>query len=318
MGLRAVLCFASALIWLSARPCSAAEIETDWRAPPECPAKSAFENKLAELVPEDELPDRLAVEMRIFRTEGEYVAELILRGDVTGKRALESETCEELARAAAVVVALSIKAQGPSSPPKPPPEEAGDEDKEPEEVANENDSERIRWGGVTGARVELLLLPAVSAGPELGFLGVGRIFRVALLGGYLFPASRSYTVSDGITEGTAELSLSAVDVRVIGCGVSPTSPWSIGLCVGAGLDVLLYEGTGSDSDERGSALGGRAHASVMGALRLSPHVELNLRAGPWLNLKRREFAVLIGDSEVSAFTPPTVGAELALGVVAHF
>lgn len=327
MGSRVARCSASCFwrwgwirslffLWLLASPCRAGDLQTEWNAPPGCPGVQAFEAKLAELIPEQDLPLHLRIEMRIFRTGGTYIAELTLRGDVEGKRALESETCEELARAAAVVVALSIRASGPD------PEESDDRGDEPKEQSDPKDdataTSGIHFGISAGGRVDFLLLPAVSAGPELGFLVLNRMFRFAVYGGYLFPVARTYALRDGATAGTATLSMSAFDIRVEGCGVSPTILWSVGLCLGAGLDVLRYVGSGSDSDDQGTTLSGRAHASVLGAVRLSERLELTLRGGPWLNFKRQPFSVLIGESVVPAFVPKAVGAELALGATAHF
>src|SRR5690606_25472354 len=92
---------------------AAGRLQLEWTAPADCPDQSAVERRLVELLgaPADSLLSR------DFRALAEIVAkadgfELHLRTETAegdrGSRHLEAATCEKLAAAGAVIIALAI------------------------------------------------------------------------------------------------------------------------------------------------------------------------------------------------------------------
>lgn len=93
---------------LAAAPCAAQDaVLLDWRAPPECPAREAVLSRVAQLHPvTGDLRPPFAATATVSRRPG---ARWRVRIETpSGVRALESRTCEQIAEATAVVVALAL------------------------------------------------------------------------------------------------------------------------------------------------------------------------------------------------------------------
>lgn len=88
-------------------------LELEWDAPPECPRAAAVNQKLDALLGDAAAKtSRLRAEGRIVRVDGRYRLTLTVHEqDRTRDRTIESESCGDLAGAAAVTLGLLLRAQ---------------------------------------------------------------------------------------------------------------------------------------------------------------------------------------------------------------
>lgn len=101
---------ACAVLWAS--PSAAAEpLELSWQAPPGCPQESAVREQIRALVPSAMLESgRLKAEGAITRVDKRFRLNLVLHlGELSGARTIESDSCSDLAGAAAVAVGLLLQ-----------------------------------------------------------------------------------------------------------------------------------------------------------------------------------------------------------------
>ncbi len=211
------------------------------RAPSTCPLGSEIEREITRLVgdaPRDK--GRLKATIDITgsddrtwraRVQSEY-------GGEGGERVLEGGTCRAVARAAALVVALTVDSHAgaidePPPPPKPPEILLPPSPPPPAPV-----SKRQRWFVLFGARTEAGLLPHLGAG-----VGVGAGLRFPL--GSFEVAGATYLPERTTLPGTAaggRFSLLSVGGRacpqIIGAAVD------LFACVGVQWDRLHAEGFG--------------------------------------------------------------------------
>jgi hypothetical protein len=90
-----------------------------WSAPAECPSQAVVEEQVARLV---DPAASLEADVVVTAVEGGFRARLRVRGGGSvGERSLEGESCAELARSTAVVLALSAAKLPDAAPPPPPP-----------------------------------------------------------------------------------------------------------------------------------------------------------------------------------------------------
>jgi hypothetical protein len=102
-----VACVASwAPASLAAQP-----LDLSWQAPPGCPQESAVREQLRALVPSAMLENgRLKAEGTITRIDKRYRLRLVLHlGDISGERSIDSDSCSDLAGAAAVALGLLLQ-----------------------------------------------------------------------------------------------------------------------------------------------------------------------------------------------------------------
>ena len=107
---------AYALCW--AQPAKAAQpLDLSWQAPPGCPQESAVREQIRALVPSAMLESgSVKAEGTITRVDKRFRLNLVLHlGDVSGERSIDSDSCSDLAGAAAV--ALGLLLQSATQPP---------------------------------------------------------------------------------------------------------------------------------------------------------------------------------------------------------
>jgi hypothetical protein len=86
------------------------QLELAWEAPAGCPQRDAVQKRVAELAGQSLRKARLRAEGRIVRVGGHYRLELkVLEGRGARDRTIESESCVDLAGAAAVTLGLLLK-----------------------------------------------------------------------------------------------------------------------------------------------------------------------------------------------------------------
>lgn len=128
---RLIGALAGTLVATALRAQESTPIDLTWEAPPGCPAQSAVVSKIRSLVGASTEYDReLSAEASVMRTERGFLLKLLIRsGDLVGERRIESASCQDLADATAVALALLLQSpeplseqdlQGPEPTPTPP------------------------------------------------------------------------------------------------------------------------------------------------------------------------------------------------------
>jgi hypothetical protein len=87
-----------------------------WKAPPECPQRAAVQARIDALVPAAAgSKERLEADGTIVRADGRFRLTLVMRiGELRGERQIESDSCKDLAGAAAVALGLMLQSADPS------------------------------------------------------------------------------------------------------------------------------------------------------------------------------------------------------------
>jgi len=101
---------AYALAWTE--PANAAQpLDLSWQAPPGCPQESAVRDQIRALVPSAMLESgSVRAEGTITRVDKRFRLNLVLHlGDVSGERSIDSDSCSDLAGAAAVALGLLLQ-----------------------------------------------------------------------------------------------------------------------------------------------------------------------------------------------------------------
>jgi hypothetical protein len=259
--------------WLVAAPPVA--VQVDWQAPPECPDRAQvlaeLETFLEPATQSTEAPEASSVRATVEALEdGRWRLHMeALVGSGRVERTLESATCAQLARAAALIVSVVLRptvilervdrvedapagVEGPVAEPEGPvaePEPMGRADPPagpaPPGTTTIAPDEAVQpEAGVRGMfRVHGSVASGVlpGAGPGLGgALGLGgRGWRVEALGSYMF--ARTGFASRALGAGAE---IRAWSVGAQGCG-EPRWRWlSVPLCLGAEAGALRAVGVG--------------------------------------------------------------------------
>jgi hypothetical protein len=242
-------------------------------------------------------------------------------------RELSAATCAELADAAAMAIALTVRsidgdgdgqarpAPEGNSPRRPPstdrssstavPPLAAAPDATVKRVAfGASPSERMRAAVAIGAIGDAGSLPGVGAGLELSGWVQLRAVRLAASGALLAP--RDKHLSDG-SGGTFQIAFGALEV----CAPRALGQSTFFACGGFELGYLWAEGIGVTRPRQGGSLWEAARAEVGLALVLGPNLALVMRGGASVPLARPDFAL---GGQTSVHQPSSLVARLGLGV----
>ena len=86
-----------------------ASIDIQWQAPPDCPQEGDVRERIRKLIGSRQPDGHLQAEGTIVRTAGHFRLALTVRfGDIVGTRSIDSSSCEDLAGATAVELALLV------------------------------------------------------------------------------------------------------------------------------------------------------------------------------------------------------------------
>lgn len=319
---------ATCLLATSARAQSA--LTLDWDAPAECPKAAWVEASVRRLLstpPSDPLQVRAVV-----RPDGsEWVVDLRFEGAARGTRRLRAASCESVARAAALIVALALdpqaaalaseemaQAEAPRSvppvvpPPPPAPPSPPTRPVRSSPVAHATRA-RIHGHGFVAAALEHGYVPGVVPAAIVGG-GVGaRLWRADLL--VQIAPFASGALEDRPRYG-ADFSVLAAELR--GC-VGPAWTWL------ALEGCAEFRGTHVTGHGTGLTESYRAHAALfaLGAgvlVRIPSRTRLAAEASVDTSVPftRPSFVLLEGDREQAIHRVPMLTARATLGVSLRF
>jgi hypothetical protein len=319
-----------------------------WSAPASCPADDAVRGEIDELLgaPGETPRPRAIAALTVVELDTGYRLEVEVEVDgETSARTIEGETCADLAKAAAFIVATAIDPRlvagspardqdpetvpnaVPETSPEPEPEPESEPESEPEPVSSPPDPKphasgttdparadprALRFGGALEAGVGFGPLPAVGAVVGLQLALLGRRFRVEALAHYWTP-SRATSPADPDVEAIAQ----AWELGARGCGVLSRAIVEVPLCGGVAAGAIHAEGQGALVETA------RTRAAWVRAL-AGPAVRVRVTDRLWLGARVEGFVVLASGrfvtepSGTEVFGPRrggitgTVGIELRL------
>jgi hypothetical protein len=276
---------------LAGPPGTDPRFELSFQAPAGCPTSEQVRVEIADLIGERTNPvtaKTIAAVAAVVAVPDGYELTLSLRdGESTRQRRMHAPTCEELARAAALIVAIAVDpavlerhdlatdeslGNAPkdaprsschcrlteliepfSTSPRCPPSPVCAPPPTPEKPLPELPS-RYRFG--FGAKGSVGALPQVSLGPLVFGAYQGGALRVELAA-----SLQSAQASVAGTGGTGDFDLARLAAR--GCWLVAKTSWSAGPCVAVEGGVLTAKGTGVAQPHRQTA---KWFGSTVGAL----------------------------------------------------
>lgn len=318
-GARSLLrawCWAPALLLAAVKLARAERGAVQWSAPAGCPDGAAVTADVERILGRPFAADVRAEATVRREGDGAFVLHLEMTGkDGKAVRELRGETCENVARATAAIIALSIASSAepaaaatskPSSSPTatvtPPAETPRTARREPSPPMGS-----LR----AGAGFDALALPRFAPTATLaGGLVLDRV-RVEAFGAYV-AGERAVIAGTAPTRG-GDLKLAYGGAR--GCYLPWPARVEVSGCVGLEVGSIFGSGFGVSRPAAAGALWLSPSFGALGVLRLSRNLGLALDLYGVVPLVRRSF-VLAGRGEV--FQPPAASVRAALGVEARF
>jgi hypothetical protein len=247
---------AAAIAWLGA-PATARAADLEWVAPAGCSSRESVLAAVTRAVGPRRAADVEAIRVRaVVESSGRgYRVQL---STPSGERALEAETCDQLADAVALILALAVE---PSAAAPQPQERVAPPQPETERRKPSVSAARSSWLAVGAGQVgDLGTLPGVAVGAEV-FVGL-RVPPVRLeISGAIWAPRRQEV--EGTTAG-GELTLTSAVAQ--GCFLPVLDRFELGGCIGAGIDSMTATAFGPIVVSRGSAvwtvIAGEARAGI--------------------------------------------------------
>lgn len=288
-------------------------LDFTWTAPDTCPTRAEVVEQLSKAVDagEKELPP-LAARATVSRDAAGWHLELETEMDGRqGTRQLEAESCEGLARAATLVLALTLgeglarrqaeaeaaRAKPPPAPPPPPPPPAP----APEPVARA--TRILSWNAGVGTDALGEWGPAFS----LGFAYQPSWLEIGL------DARASLPRTSALPAGSGDVRSVSAGFGVDACAAPTVGSFQLRGCLEGGLDWLFASGQGTERNQEATiplySLGPRVGVRWL----LSEHAFVGLAGTASWFVKRPEL-VVEGLPQRRRIEPLVVGAELGGGV----
>jgi hypothetical protein len=304
----------------AAAPPGAAPFEIDWQGPDDCARGPAVQAKVLRLLGNQRAPGPpIRVQVTVQHEKGSrFVAELTTSaGAGGGSKRLEGESCDAIALASAVVIALSIDpnasldTESPAEEPKPPPQRKPKRPRPappPRPAGPPRETKAYLFGSV-GVLFQLLSQPAASTATGVGV----RYRRLSLeLGGAVYQ-TRDVRRADRPKLG-AELQLATGDV--LGCYAAlPFALGAVELCPGARVEYLTATAFGASSPDTASVLLGSGLAVLRGRLRPTSWLSATFDAGVAVRPFHPKF-VLLGVGDV--YEIPVFSSFMRTGLALEF
>ncbi len=319
----------------------------EWRAPDGCPTRDAVEGEVARLVG-GELPEGATIRADAQTIPAEGAFELTLRTDVEGElgaRTLRAERCDELAAAAALILALMIDpeaamraepehepsapAPGPSladalgpptrviEPPRATEVRRADARRMAEPFTSAGPPPAVRGDSIeallgAGIALDVAALPSATAALVVeGGLGVPLI-DARLRATLLFPQ----TVASGELSG-ASAELMGFTAGVIACLRPIEQARAFGICADVAAGSVFGSARGISDPGSGAGFWLAAGGGLALAWQPAPWFDLEGMA-ELLGQYAQTFDIVVGGGSVVVFAPPPVTGRLTLAAHVHF
>jgi hypothetical protein len=311
-------------------------IDLEWNAPAECPSRDAVLEDAARVVAKPPEPrSHATVRADVTRDpRGQWHAALSVDADgAHSERVLDAESCQEIARAAALIVAIVVEGKEPAQAQNPhlaaPASPAPVAPARPA-VSGRPQSPSAFVVSVAGV-VDWGLLPSAAPGGELnlGWEHRAKAIRVRAAAGASLFGEQSADVPSQPSEGGR---FKAVAASARGCasividegGASrpPSNSLDVGLCLGVEVDTVSATGFGP------SSAGFEPHSrtqtwdsvlpSIIASYDTSRHVAIVVRADGVLPIRAPPFGVRDSEGNDISLHRPGAGIRIALGVETQF
>ncbi|WP_437591584.1 hypothetical protein [Sorangium sp. So ce1000] len=315
-----------------ATPAEPRTIDLRWEAPDGCPPADEVRSEIARLLGASEQRQPIDVAIAVAR-EGDtrLRLDLRIRAPAPGERVLHGDDCASMARAAALIVAMSIdpdavartaaaepaQPEAPAAPresaPRPPPRARDRAPRRPHPTAeappavDERDVEGALW---LSAQIEQALVPAIGVGLAAGGGIRSGWFRADGAAGVV-PSSSSRIA--GLTAG-AEFRLWFLEVDA--CARSIERPLGVYVCALGRQNWLLARGREVDE---AFTLTTPIFAAGLGTLlewRIAAPLKIEGALHAVVPLRRPRFVV--ENLEGIVYRPPAVGLSARLGLALAF
>ena len=293
-------------------------VDLTWNAPAECPARDAVLDDVARILAQSRGTRAPATARADVSRDDRGRWHAALRVDASSahsERALEAESCQAIATASALILAIAVEGGMPEAT-EPSAPSAGPALPPPPAASRRPSSQLVvAAGGVLDSG----MFPGATPGAEgtLGWALDLPDFRVrALASASLFGVQ---TVQTPVPNETGRFTPFAVAMR--GCVSLRRGAFDVGPCLGGELDVVQGEGgTPAPSYQPRTTPGSWASllGSVVATWSFSRHVAVFLRADGLLPLHRPTFGIDSGGTQLNVYTPSSNFVRGALGAEARF
>jgi len=306
-----------------------AALDLTWQAPLDvCPSREQVLAEVARVLGAAHVAQTAAtarVEVA-HATEGRWLAELSVdaRGAHTERR-FEAETCDAVASAAALILAIAIEGGVPAPrpaevaplPPGPAPLAHA------ETPAPPHDSQLV---AAAAAVADKATLPSLAGGAEasFGFAYGTSTYRLRFLASASLFSSQVATVASHPGQGG---SFALVGASARACASLIRGAFDFGPCLGAEVETMSVSGFGRSATPNASFTPQDATAqwlaplgAALAALNLSRHVAIVARVEALVPLSRPVFRVhlLPPEGDLVVYQPSWLAARAAIGVEVRF
>jgi hypothetical protein len=256
-------------------------IELDWRAPPSCPGPAevlARVDRHRDPAVVARVPLHASAVVDGDDARGWTLALATRQGDALGDRSLAGASCDELADAAALILALSLRDEpetsAGASPPRPP--------VTPPVVSPARAPWRFSARLAGGANAGLV--PGVSLAPTLALTLTRGGWRAELTGAWVFAAR-------AVSPSGAGAMLGAWGVGVRGCAVPLAGAVEVDVCAASTAGAMYGESFAVSAPAAGETLWWGVGARVSAALRVGEFFALRAGADGSVLLLRPEVSI---------------------------
>jgi hypothetical protein len=294
----------------------AGTLTLSWQAPAGCPSRGQVSGEIARL---------LGGEIRVPKGGDIKAVAVVARGQTwslaietelagrPGQRSIEAASCQDLADATALIIALMIDPNAvaahttqPRPAPAPP---LAQSDPAPQKARRVSYLVGIHAAGSYGT------LPSVDAGLGGGVGLAGRRWRVELRGTYGLRRDQRVTApSPAPPDSYGRFNFAAA--ALAGCLNLGRENLAVGPCADAELGMLSAKGFGVSEGFPAQTLWLALGAGAYAAIPLGPHLSLPLHLDVVAPLLRPEF--VFRNVPTRVFRAPVVGGRISAGIELHF
>jgi hypothetical protein len=306
-------------------------IELAWNAPGDCPTQDAVLNEIARVL--GHLPEGAPVQARAEVTRGEggrWQAQLaVARQGAESQRLLVAESCEAIASATALIVAVAIEGRALPESPQTVPSNASGADGRPAAPPPAPSYGWHNWQLLVGAYgiVDDGAMPSIAGGVEvaLGWAGVWRAWRVRVVASAAaFPEQSKLADRPQLAAKSEGGDFRLIDASGRACGSLVVGPFDFGPCVGSEVDSMDARGTPSatlpgHTSGQTSAQWVSLSGSALATWQFAPMLALSARVEGLVPLAHPRFVIAqLGENRAAgqAFVhePSAAALRLSLGL----